>query len=286
MNQFWDQPEAKFKDGCLAVRQSVLEKQKVGLSPGPIYNPNLSASSTSKVDCRDIRFVSGPPRFGDVSENKRKMKVFNTQHPGPQTYCPDAIRRAIFHHQQRNPPSFKFGEDERECNKNRSSTNVIPSPAEYDPDSIRRGISFSKKGSPSITFGQAKPIEEKQCTKPGPQTYDPDMIRKGIMSTKSSMPSVKFGSPPKKKSPDSMLVHNPGPQEYDTDSIRKGVYSLSTKKRPAGVKFTTGKRSYNDIEERERASKPGPCSYVIPSSLGTQSNSKYRSQPSISFGAR
>ncbi len=106
------------------------------------------------------------------------------------------------------------------------------------------------------------------------------------MFTKSQMPSVKFGDPPKKQERKSSKSNQPGPQEYDTESIRRAVYSLSTKKRPTGVKFSTGPRTYNDVEERERMSKPGPSAYDIPSALGRQSNSRYRSQPCISFGAR
>lgn len=100
------------------------------------------------------------------------------------------------------------------------------------------------------------------------------------------MPSVKFGDPPKKEGKQTSISNQPGPQEYDTESIRRAVYSLSTKKRPTGVKFSTGPRTYNDVEERERKSKPGPCTYDIPSAFGVQSNSRYRSQPCISFGAR
>jgi hypothetical protein len=109
------------------------------------------------------------------------------------------------------------------------------------------------------------------------------------MFTKSKITSVKFGDPPKKeeeKQQKSSKKRQPGPQEYDTEKIRRAVYSLSTKKRPTGVKFSTGPRTYNDLEEKERASKPGPSAYDIPSALGRQSNSRYRSQPCISFGAR
>ena len=107
------------------------------------------------------------------------------------------------------------------------------------------------------------------------------------MFTKSTMPSVKFGDPPKKDDDrHKRLPSQPGPQEYDTERIRRGVYNLSTKKRPTGVKFSTGPRTYNDVEERERASKPGPSAYDIGSSLGQQANSRYKSQPCISFGAR
>lgn len=106
------------------------------------------------------------------------------------------------------------------------------------------------------------------------------------MFTKSKMPSVKFGNPPRKELSKNKPCCIPGPQEYDTESIRRGVYSMSSHKKPAGVKFTTGPRTYNDVEERERASKPGPNSYNIPSALGKQYNSKYKSQPCISFGCR
>lgn len=118
------------------------------------------------------------------------------------------------------------------------------------------------------------------------KTYNPEAIRRGIMFTKCKMPSVKFGDPPKKEGKQTSISNQPGPQEYDTESIRRAVYSLSTKKRPTGVKFSTGPRTYNDVEERERKSKPGPCTYDIPSAFGVQSNSRYRSQPCISFGAR
>eukprot|EP00804_Cyclotella_cryptica_P025068 CCRYP_016556-RA/>CCRYP_016556-RA protein AED:0.18 eAED:0.18 QI:131/-1/0/1/-1/1/1/0/291 len=284
------QREATFKDGCLSVRQVVIEKLSAGISPGPIYNPNLSASSTCRVKSRDITFGSGPARFGDVPNiHRRAGAPMTVQQPGPHTYCPDAIKKAIFlQSNHKNPPSIKFGTGKRDCNKGMSFSKITPSPAEYDPESIRRGINFSKKGSPNIKFGTAKPIEEHLCTKPGPQTYCPDAIRKGINATKRGMPRVKFGSPPKKPLSTEGKSRNdqPGPQHYDTDSLRKALFALSTKKRPAGVKFTTGPRTYNDAEGRERASKLGPCTYSSASSLGSQVNSKYKSQPSISFGAR
>ncbi len=65
-----DSREASFKDGYLVIRQSVLKKQRSRCAPGPIYNPNLAASS--KKSARDITFGSGPARFNDVPDvNKR-----------------------------------------------------------------------------------------------------------------------------------------------------------------------------------------------------------------------
>ncbi len=123
--------------------------------------------------------------------------------------------------------------------------------------------------------------------KPGPQAYDPELIKRGIMFTKSTMPSVKFGNPPKASTNQTGPgKQNPGPQHYDSERICAGVFRLSTKRNPIGVKFATGPRTYNDAEEKERASKPGPGQYKLNSAMGTQVSSRYKSQPIISFGAR
>ena len=120
------------------------------------------------------------------------------------------------------------------------------------------------------------------------KTYDPEGIRRGIKLTKKTAPSVKFGAPPRNSTRKGVKFQNeqPGPQDYDTDKLRNGVYCLSNKRRPASVKFTTGPRTYNDLEEKERASKPGPSAYPIPSTIGPQVDSRYKSQPTISFGVR
>ena len=118
------------------------------------------------------------------------------------------------------------------------------------------------------------------------------------MSTKSRNPSITFGTvaannksinknKTKNKNKNIRDVnHSPGPQEYDTANIRNGVFSLSNKRRPVGVKFTTGPRTHTDITERESSRKPGPSSYIVPSTLSTQFNSRYKSPAKISFGAR
>jgi hypothetical protein len=154
---------------------------------------------------------------------------------------------------------------------------------------IRKGILFSKSGSTSIKFGTgpARYNDMNTFKKPGPQAYDPELIKRGIMFTKSTMPSVKFGNPPKASTNQTGPgKQNPGPQHYDSERICAGVFRLSTKRNPIGVKFATGPRTYNDAEEKERASKPGPGQYKLNSAMGTQVSSRYKSQPIISFGAR
>ncbi len=296
------QREASFKDGCLSLRQAALEKQTHRRTPGPDYNPDVSSSSTKKNKIRNITFGSGPVRFASVKETT----------PGPQ-YCPKQILAA------KGSPSrpISFGSATRACNADNSSSKLSPSPQEYDPDAIRRGWSFTRRGSSNVKFGTAKAPSDKSNSQPGvgPQTYDPDAIRRGIMFTRrSNIQSVTFGRPSSARSSrsrpssarpssarpssarpssrrgsastNSLCDDQPGPCQYDTEAIRQGVYSLSTKRRPSGIVFTTGPRTYNDAEERERASKPGPCTYQAPSSLGPQSNSRFKSQPRISFGAR
>lgn len=137
-----------------------------------------------------------------------------------------------------------------------------------------------------ITFGSSKRDSSRTQTQPSPAEYDPENIRNAIMLTKSKMPSIRFGDPPKKARKKRSKANSPSPAEYDTEALRKGVFSLSSKRRPVGIKFSTGPRTYNDMEERERKRTPGPQSYNVPSALGNQVNSRYRSQPSLSFGAR
>lgn len=256
---FAAQREADFQDGCLAVRKAVLDKMKAQTAPGPIYNPKPRVLSTEK-SLRNVTFGTGPARYNDEPEHNRRRMPRGHHEPGPQTYDPRAIRRAIS--MQSNKPNVskvKFGTGKRDCNNEGKCQS--PSPAEYDPEMIRRGIRFSKSGlTTNIKFGTAKNNDSRPCDKPGPQAYDPEAIRRGVRCTKQNRPSVKFGDPPAKRAESRLAkssLGQPGPQEYDTESIRRGVYNLSTKKRPAGVRFTTGPRTYNDVEERERASKSG-----------------------------
>ncbi|KAL7492043.1 hypothetical protein ACHAWT_001601 [Skeletonema menzelii] len=296
-----NQREASFKDGCLSLRQAALEKQSSTRStPGPIYNPNVSSSSTTKNKIRNVTFGSGKTRFDSVLDSKVTT-------PGPSKYDPKKILAA-----QGSPSRpISFGSATRACNADNPSSRLSPGPSEYDPESIRRGYSFTRRGSSNVKFGTAKSLSlKKTCSQPGvgPQTYDPDAIRRGIMFTRrSNIQSVTFGRPSSARpssarpssarpssarsssrggSSGSLCDEQPSPQQYDTEAIRQGVSFLSTKRRPSGVVFTTGPRTYNDAEQRERASKPGPCTYQAPSSLGQQADSRHKNQPRISFGAR
>lgn len=59
---FTQEKEATFKDGCLSLRKSVLDKMRAKNAPGPIYNPKARVSSTEKTTFRDITFGTGPAR--------------------------------------------------------------------------------------------------------------------------------------------------------------------------------------------------------------------------------
>ena len=305
-----NQREATFKDGCLSLRMSALEKQSSSRTPGPIYSPNVSSSSTKK-NTRNITFGYGKARFDSVDSST----------PGPQEYDPKAILAAKGSQSRQ----ISFGSAARSCNADIPSSKLSPGPSEYDPAAIRRGWSFTRRGTSNVKFGTATALSDKKtCSQSGvgPQTYDPDAIRRGVLLTRrSTIQSVTFGRPTSARpsfargssarpssarpssarpssarpssarsrrgsSTSSLCDEQPGPQQYDTEAIRQGVYCLSTKRRPSGIVFTTGPRTYNDAEQRERASKPGPQSYKLPSSLGAQADSKYKSQPRISFGAR
>ena len=77
-----NQKEPSFKDhGCLSLRKSTYEKQSSSRTPGPIYSPNVSSSSTKKNKIRSITFGSGPARFDSVDSRVNS--------PGPQEYDPN-----------------------------------------------------------------------------------------------------------------------------------------------------------------------------------------------------
>jgi len=300
--------EATFKDGCLSLRKSTLDKLTANIAPGPIYSPKARVSSSaSEKRLRDITFGTGPARLEPVES-------WSADEPGPHTYDPNLIRMARVNG-LKNPIGVRFSTGPR------VHKDVLlgkgPSPQEYDPEMIRKGITNTKSGSTSVKFGTGparyNDMKSGMAT-PGPQAYDPGAIKRGIMFTKRSMPSVKIGKPPsspahppckKERSSDEIRVSDgsgetgnhatrhqqqprgitPGPQEYDTESIRNGLLLLSKNRRPAGVKFGTGPRAY-DSGEKARGAVPGPSSYGVPSSLGPQVSSRYRSQPQMSFGAR
>lgn len=100
-----------------------------------------------------------------------KKKVGSRPGPGPQTYDPDAIRKAP-QSNQRSVNGFSFGASVRACNTPDNTSSKLPSPAEYDPESIRRGIMFSKKGTSSVKFGTAQYNSKKHVDLPGPQVCE------------------------------------------------------------------------------------------------------------------
>lgn len=290
MSIFFSQSrEATFKDGCLSLRKSTLDKFTANIAPGPIYTPKARVSSNEKR-LREITFGTGPARHQDHI-NRRALE------PGPHTYDPECIQNARVSG-KKNPVGVRFSTGPRTYND--IAKKKGPSPQEYDPEKIRKGIINTKSGCTSIKFGTGPARYndlEMGTSTPGPQAYDPCAIKRGIMSTKSSMQYVKFGNPPpppssqrEAKSTKGQAASGhftPGPQEYDTESIRKGMMSLSKNHRPAGMKFGTGRRAACDsAAEKARSAVPGPSSYGVPSSLGPQIDSRYKSQPKVSFGAR
>lgn len=194
--QFMHKKETTFKDGCTSLRKSVMEKMRDPQTPGPIYNPTPRVSSVEK-SLRNITFGTGPARYNDNPSDTKRRVPKACHHPGPQTYDPEAIRKAIYMSKQRNVAGIKFGSSKRDNSIDQHN----PSPAEYDPEMIRRGVKFSKPHVGTyVKFGTARNNISKPCPRPGPATYNPEAIRRGLMYTKFTLPSVKFGDPPKKDS--------------------------------------------------------------------------------------
>jgi hypothetical protein len=288
-----------FKDASHNLAPSIYSKiQARNATPGPIYNIGDKRVKSNDRCAPSVKFGTAParsnecPRPQDHGRPNNNNRRLNPPCPGPQTYDPEAIRKAVaYTSKQCNPPGGKFGRCPRDCNKESFIKTNGPSPASYDPEKIRIGIKVTKKSTTSVfSFGKAVLKKPKPPNTPGPQSYDPESIKNGILKTKKAMPTITFGkapssSPKKTKHGRSNNCDSaPGPQQYDTENIRRGSFSLSTNHRPQAVKFSTGPRTYNDIEERERASKPGPNAYKHHDGLGKQVNSRYRSSNGISFG--
>lgn len=309
----YNQREASFKDGCLSLRQAALEKQTMSSrTPGPDYNPDVSSSSTKKNKIRNITFGSGPARFASVRDSTpgpqycpkqilaakgspsrpisfgSATRACNADNPSsraspsPQEYDPESIRRGFsFTRRGSSSNVIKFG-TAKAPSDNKSNSQPGVGPQTYDPDAIRRGIMFTRRSNiQSVTFGRPSSARSSR-SRPSSARQSSATARPSSARPSSARPSSRRGS----SRTNSLCDEQPGPCQYDTEAIRQGVYSLSTKRRPSGIVFTTGPRTYNDAEERERAAKPGPCTYQAPSSLGKQANSRYKNQPRISFGAR
>jgi len=73
---FGKKNEATFKDGCLSLRKSVLDKMRAKNAPGPIYNPKSCVSSTEKIMFRNITFGTGPARY--VLDNIERYLLIDT----------------------------------------------------------------------------------------------------------------------------------------------------------------------------------------------------------------
>lgn len=75
--------EATFKDGCLNLRKSVLDKILQVQSPGPIYNASSQGVASNEKSLRNITFGSGS-RFNDGNGNSKRRIPQSSQCPGPQ----------------------------------------------------------------------------------------------------------------------------------------------------------------------------------------------------------
>lgn len=85
--------EATFKDGCLNLRKSVLDKFMSKSTPGPIYSP-LARIKSNEKSLRNITFGSGS-RFNDGNGNS-KRRIPQTSHcPGPQVINIESISSVI-----------------------------------------------------------------------------------------------------------------------------------------------------------------------------------------------
>ncbi|CAM9270846.1 unnamed protein product [Pylaiella littoralis] len=161
-----------------------------------------------------------------------------------------------------------------------------PGPGAYD---VARVDSLAVQKKPLSTEKSCLSFQIKPPSTARPKGYherklqelDPESLRRAVESTRKGcrVPNVSFGVGPQRP------VENPGkcpgPQAYDPENLRRAVSAC--KPSPIrGVKFGTGAQRHNTAEVGK---SPGPnAGYVIPSTMGTQSNSVFKSVQTSSFG--
>ncbi|CAM9485339.1 unnamed protein product [Ascophyllum nodosum] len=114
------------------------------------------------------------------------------------------------------------------------------------------------------------------------EELDPEKIKRAVKLTKKGcrVPDISFGCGPQR--PVEKMGDYPGPQTYDPANLRRGM-SASRSSSLREFKFGTGPQRHNTFETDK---SPGPnADYKIPSTMGPQMNSMFKSVNAPSFAS-
>ena len=250
-----------------------LAKRNCENEPGPGSYDTSGASGA-----RNIKFGGAPQRPPD-----RKPE----DGPGPSQYQLTAALGRQVSSRYKTQAIVGFGKPRPMTSGRLPDSATTPAPGQYKVDNDEAAFGFrinSKERSvPGVKFAQgpARHSDMLRSQGPGVQTYDPEKINRAVLlqSNKRSVPGVKFGTGPQRYDAATREA-KPGPQAYDPASIRKGI-DFTKRKHTHAISFGTGPQRV-----RERGHEgPGPSQYGVPSAMGRQVSSLYKTASTPTFGS-
>ena len=193
-------------------------------------------------------FGSGPQRYHGGASFKARVAEPSPQHYDTANLCRSVKRLST----QKSVPGTKFMTGPRTYNdaNAREGANK-PAPGQYRPQSaIGRQVESKYKGGNEFTIhgGRRDFVKANSAREPGPGHYV-DPIKEG----RNNNGEVK-------------------------------VVLSNQRSYPSAVFGTSRQRPQSAPYGKQR--RPGPNAYKVPGSMGAQVNSRYKSQPNITFGAR
>ena len=193
-------------------------------------------------------FGSGPQRYHGGSDFKARAKE-----PSPQQYETKHLTAGLLHlSTQRSITGTKFMTGPRTYNDaNAREASSKPAPGQYEPQAAighQVESKYRDNSAFSIHGGRRDFVKARAADEPGPGAYV-DALKEG---------------------------RGPSGEQRSV---------LSTQRSSPSVKFTTAHQRPQSAPGNRPQEKSGTF-YPLPAALGAQPNSRYKTQPSFSFGAR
>ena len=296
---------------CLAARKSVVDRQMgadPGLpGPGAYVNPMTEGRNSNGEVKAALSSQKSTPSVCIANEGKEdhgrpvEKQLNSADRMGPKYNLDNITYGKQVQSRIRSAPSATFGSGPQRYHggSDFKARTGEPSPQQYETRNLTHGllklstqksITGTKFMTGPRTYNDANAREAR--AKPAPGQYEPQSAIGHQVESRyrdNSAFSIHGGRR------DFIKAHTkgePGPRAY-IDPIKEGRAPsgeckavLSSQKSSPSVKFTTAMQRPSSAPHSRLEKRPGPNSYPLPTALGHQPNSRYKTQPSFSFGAR
>ncbi|CAH0367950.1 unnamed protein product [Pelagomonas calceolata] len=297
---------------CLAARKAVVDKQ-MGADPnlpgpGQYINPlTLGRNKNGEVKSVESKTRSEPSAcigreaINDCGRPIEKQLGNASTNPGPK-YQLDNITYGIqVQSKIRSAPRMKFSTGPRLATSGPGTKTRMaePSPQTYDAAAIEKGQRMLSTGRniPGVKFMTGprtynNAAERENKSRPAPGQYDSHGSCGRQIESKYRSSKISTIGGGRHNIGAKTRAQEPGPGHY-IDPLKEGrnekgeakpVLS-SQKSYPSATFGTAAQRPYAGEGGNKLEVRPGP-KYQIQGSMGRMLDSRYRSQPIISFGAR